>query len=172
MNLTFDAVLRQKDMCMVESRLSQLATLLPDMANKLERMRVDILYSLLQDLEGVSSKLLLLRELMPGVNVSQFVTKWPSIVLECDEDTITRRFQLMREQLPGLRVERLLEEEPLLFKADIPLLLSNIKRVLPHANPLQILASQPQMVLDMASAGLDSALDVEGFGNHAEHKQD
>jgi hypothetical protein len=40
-----------KDMEMVENRLSQLATLLPDMADKLERMRVDILLSLLQNME-------------------------------------------------------------------------------------------------------------------------
>jgi hypothetical protein len=34
---------------------------------------------------------------------------------------------------------------------------------MPGADPVQVLATQPQMVLDMQQAGMSSAADVEGY---------
>ncbi len=39
----------------------------------------------------------------------------------------------------------------------------NIVRLMPGADPVQVLATQPQMVLDMQQAGMSSAADVEGY---------
>ncbi|KAG1681611.1 hypothetical protein FOA52_014119 [Chlamydomonas sp. UWO 241] len=146
----------------VEEKLGELSVLVPDVVGKLEKMRVDILEPMLLDLPGLTRKLLVLREQLPGVNVSQLVARWPYIVLDFSADDITSRMRTMREQLPGVKVERLIDLEPMLLKADIPTVLGNIRRVLPKADPIAVLVQQPEMVLDMASAGMLSAADVEG----------
>ena len=48
-----------------------------------------------------------------------------------------------RSQLPGVRVELLVNEEPMLLKADIPTVLDNIRRIMPQADPIHVLVTQP-----------------------------
>uniref|UniRef100_A0A7R9V7T0 Uncharacterized protein n=1 Tax=Chlamydomonas euryale TaxID=1486919 RepID=A0A7R9V7T0_9CHLO len=151
------------EMVAVEARLADLALLLPDMVGKLERMRADILAQMLKDIPGLTNKLLVLREQLPGINISQLVARWPYIVLDFGAEELVGRLLVMRQQLPGVRVEALIDQEPMLLKADIPTVLENIVRVLPKSNPVDVLVERPEMVLDMNSAGMLSALDVEGF---------
>lgn len=47
---------------------------------KLARTRADILLKLTTDLPATTRKLLGLRELFPGVNVSLLVSRWPYLV--------------------------------------------------------------------------------------------
>lgn len=151
----------------VEERLRELSTLVPDLVGKLERMRVDLLVILMADLPGLTLNLIALKELLPGVNVSDLVARWPYLLLECDirGGGLKARLEEMRRQLPGVRVELLVDQEPMMLKADIESVLQSIKRMVPQVDPIQLLCNQPQMVLDMNSSGMSSALDVEGFSS-------
>lgn len=146
----------------VERRLEELATLVPDMVGKLERTRADILYSLLSNMPAVAMKLLAYKDLLPGVNVSLLASRYPSLLIDWDIKQLDQRLQELRSELPGVMVERLIDAEPMLLHADISTVLANIRRIMPGQDPVRVLVTQPQMVLDMNSAGMPSAADVEG----------
>ena len=40
-------------------------------------------------------------------------------------------------------MELLVNEEPMLLKADIPTVLDNIRRIMPQADPIHVLVTQP-----------------------------
>ncbi|PNW82420.1 hypothetical protein CHLRE_06g278150v5 [Chlamydomonas reinhardtii] len=147
----------------VEARAEQLALLLPDLLTRMEYTRVDILQPLLEDLPGLTQQLIGLRECLPGVNLSQLVAKHPRLLSEYrDPAQLEARLQQLRTALPGVNVPVLVNEEPHLLHVDIGVVLLNCKRLMPNMDPVQLLVSQPQMVLTAVEAGLSSAMDVEG----------
>lgn len=147
----------------IEAKLTELAVLIPDMVGKLEQTRADVLHNLITDLPRVAVKLMALKDMFPGINVSELVARYPPLLLEWEPEQLAQRLQEMRSQLPGVRVEVLVNSEPMMLKANLALVLKNIRRIMPTVNdPITILVAQPQMVLDMQSAGMPSAADVEG----------
>eukprot|EP00798_Chlamydomonas_sp_ICE-L_P025764 gene25764-11427_t len=81
--------------------------------------------------------------------------------LEAQEAT-----DVFNQPAPGVNVVRLVDEEPMLLKADIPHTLENIRRLMgPAVDAVRVLVTQPNMVLDMNAAGMESAIDVEGSPN-------
>ncbi len=59
--------------------------------------------------------------------------------------------EVRRSELPGVRVELLVDQEPMFLKADITSVLSNIRRVLPEAEPVHVLITQPQVGMRTSS---------------------
>ncbi|KAL6764794.1 hypothetical protein V8C86DRAFT_2470316 [Haematococcus lacustris] len=147
----------------VEVRLQELGVLLPDLVSKLERMRVDLLHPLLHDLRATARKLMGLKDLLPGVNISLLVSRLPSLLVDWELDALSARLDVMRRQLPGVNVVALVDAEPMLLKADLAKVLASIERLMPAADSVGVLVAQPQMVLDMEQAGMGSAIDVEGY---------
>lgn len=70
----------------------------------------------------------------------------------------------LRQRLQGVDVDALIMQEPMLLKADLPRLMSELARLAPGADPVRLIASDPQMVLDMDVAGMPSTLEMDGVG--------
>lgn len=70
----------------------------------------------------------------------------------------------LRQRLQGVDVDALIEQEPMLLRADLPRLMSELARLVPNADPVRLIASDPQMVLDMDVAGMPSTLEMDGVG--------
>jgi hypothetical protein len=77
---------------------------------------------------------------------------------------IVQKVQELRAKLPGVDVDALISQEPMLLRADLPRLMSELTRLMPNADPVRLIASDPQMVLDMDVAGMPSTLELEGVG--------
>lgn len=146
----------------VDARLAELAVLLPDIAGKLERAQASLLASLLIDLPGLADKLLQLRQMLPRTNASSLVSRFPALVLEYEPSQVQQRLGQLQQQLPGVNLEMLLEKEPMVLRADIPLVLEDIKRLMPSSRPLDVLVANPQMVLDMRQLDMPSSIEVDG----------
>jgi hypothetical protein len=65
----------------VEIKLAELGNLLPDIAVKMDKARADVLYELLVDTTATAERLLALRELLPGCNVSALMAGHPCLLL-------------------------------------------------------------------------------------------
>lgn len=70
----------------------------------------------------------------------------------------------LRQRLQGVDVDALIMQEPMLLKADLPRLMSELARLAPGADPVRLIVSDPQMVLDMDVAGMPSTLEMDGVG--------
>eukprot|EP00879_Flechtneria_rotunda_P017192 GHRR01018006.1.p1 GENE.GHRR01018006.1~~GHRR01018006.1.p1 ORF type:complete len:270 (+),score=77.20 GHRR01018006.1:27-836(+) len=170
----------------VEERLGELGNLLPDLVGKMERARADILYELLKDPTATAQRLLALREVLPRCNVSALVAGYPTLmlgmkVLHCCRpcallaadyslwallmqiEEVQQQVRQMRRKLPGVDVDALIAQEPMLLRADLPRLMSELARLLPNADPVKFISSNPQMVLGMDAAGMPSTLEIEGM---------
>lgn len=77
---------------------------------------------------------------------------------------IQQRLQQLQQQLPGVNIEALVAEEPMVLKADMARVLSEVARLMPAADPVSFLAGHPHMVLGMEEAGLPSTLELDGSG--------
>jgi hypothetical protein len=77
---------------------------------------------------------------------------------------VRQKVQELRAKLPGVDVDALISQEPMLLRADLPRLMSELARLMPNADPVRLIASDPQMVLDMDVAGMPSTLELEGVG--------
>jgi hypothetical protein len=77
---------------------------------------------------------------------------------------VTQKVQELRSRLQGVDVDVLIMQEPMLLKADLPRLMSELARLAPGADPVRLIASDPQMVLDMDVAGMPSTLEMDGVG--------
>lgn len=72
--------------------------------------------------------------------------------------------QELRERLPGVDVEGLIMSEPMLLKAELPRVLSELARIAPGRDPISLIANDPQVVLGMDVAGMPSTLELDGSG--------
>eukprot|EP00879_Flechtneria_rotunda_P012062 GHRR01012597.1.p1 GENE.GHRR01012597.1~~GHRR01012597.1.p1 ORF type:complete len:247 (+),score=66.60 GHRR01012597.1:27-767(+) len=147
----------------VEERLGELGNLLPDLVGKMERARADILYELLKDPTATAQRLLALREVLPRCNVSALVAGYPTLMLGMKIEEVQQQVRQMRRKLPGVDVDALIAQEPMLLRADLPRLMSELARLLPNADPVKFISSNPQMVLGMDAAGMPSTLEIEGM---------
>lgn len=77
---------------------------------------------------------------------------------------ITQKVQELRQRLPGADLDLLIMQEPMLLKADLPRLMSELARLAPGTDPVRLIASDPQIVLDMDVAGMPSTLEMDGVG--------
>eukprot|EP00882_Tetradesmus_deserticola_P013619 GHRQ01014459.1.p1 GENE.GHRQ01014459.1~~GHRQ01014459.1.p1 ORF type:complete len:259 (+),score=67.76 GHRQ01014459.1:333-1109(+) len=146
----------------VEERLAELANLLPDLVSKMERARADILYELLRDQAATAARLVALCELLPRCNVSALVAGHPRLMLGMSVPEISQKVHELRAKLPGVDVDALISQEPMLLRADLPRLMSELARLMPNADPVRLIAADPQMVLDMNVAGMPSTLELDG----------
>jgi hypothetical protein len=185
----------------VEEQLADLANLLPDLVQKMERARADVLLELLRDPPATAARLLALRELLPRCNVSALVAGhpklllslsvrvWPGVAprvharttatcpshdtLPISHDTahvlaqvqeVGAKVAELRERLRGVDVDALIQQEPMLLRADLPRLMSELARLAPAADPVALIVADPQIVLDMDVAGMPSTLEMDGAG--------
>eukprot|EP00775_Hariotina_reticulata_P013523 gene13523-13648_t len=148
----------------VEVKLAELGNLLPDIAGKMDRARADVLYELLVDTTATAERLLALRELLPGCNVSALMAGHPRLLLSMTVLEVQQKVNNLRQQLPGMDVDALISEEPMLLRADLPRVMSELARLMPNADPVMLISRDPRMVLDMNTNGMPSTLEMDGAG--------
>eukprot|EP00879_Flechtneria_rotunda_P018998 GHRR01019945.1.p2 GENE.GHRR01019945.1~~GHRR01019945.1.p2 ORF type:complete len:165 (+),score=42.48 GHRR01019945.1:688-1182(+) len=84
-----------------------------------------------------------------------------ALLMQIEE--VQQQVRQMRRKLPGVDVDALIAQEPMLLRADLPRLMSELARLLPNADPVKFISSNPQMVLGMDAAGMPSTLEIEGM---------
>lgn len=142
-----------------------MGNLLPDLVGKMGRARADVLLELLQDPGATAARLMALREVLPRCNVSALVAGHPKLLLGMPVAEVAAKVAELRALLPGhVDVEALLEREPMLLRSDLPRLMSELARLMPAADPIALIISDPQLVLDMDAAGMPSTLELDGSG--------
>lgn len=143
----------------LDEKLAALANLLPDMVVKLHALRAPLVLELLQDMPGVASRLLRLRALLPGADVSAMVAQVPELLLKTPMPELEAAIASLGENLPGVSIGHLVEREPMLLRADVKQLLSEVGRLMPGKDPVAFLAANPGELIDMEVAGLPSTLE-------------
>lgn len=149
----------------IEGRLRQLYVLLPDMVGKLERMKAGLVLQYVQDVEvrawvgctslhhpttqGIATKLVALKQLLPSTNLSQLAARAPHLLLQLSVDDVAKQLDVLREALPGADVEDLINREPLLLRANIGEVLDTVDRLMPGADPVKVLQANPTLVMPM-----------------------
>lgn len=83
-------------------------------------------------------------------------------------EDVQQKVRELRQRLPGVDVDGLIMQEPMLLKADLPRLMSELARLMPGADPVKLIVTDPQMVLDMDVAGMPSTLEMDGVGLEAQ----
>ncbi len=70
---------------------------------------------------------------------------------------------LYRASLPGVDVDELVEREPMVFSADVPRVLADVKRLLgSRMDPVKYFVANPRQVLDMQQGGMPSSAETGG----------
>jgi len=115
----------------LDAQLLALSNLLPDLVAKLHALRAPLVLELLRDLPGVARRLLQLRELLPGADVSGMVARAPELLLRTPIDDLSSAVAALVDNLPGVSVGPLVEREPMLLRADVKRLIAEVERLMP-----------------------------------------
>ena len=132
----------------MELRLQQLRALLPDITNKLSGMRPAIIVGLLQDINELPSRLMGLKAVFPGANVSKMAVREPALVLGFDIQHLEEVAKNLQEMLPGLDVDRLVEENPsMLDIEERRAAMAEAKRIMPSLDIVKAMGTDPGVIL-------------------------
>ncbi|BDA50236.1 hypothetical protein COCOBI_15-3650 [Coccomyxa sp. Obi] len=150
-----------KDVPWVEEQLTFLSDTLPDLVNKLSRMKAGLLLALVKDTQAIANKMVQLKALLPSINTSLLVAGCPSLLVTHDIQTLEKNLTNLRGTVEGrANVERLVEREPMLLLVNVDALVAEAERLLPSGHdPVAYLVANPGTLLDMQQAGLPSAID-------------
>jgi len=73
----------------MEERLDRLALLLPDIGTRLASLRPALVAPLVRDLEQLPGRMIALRALLPGANISALVASAPQVLLRTESELTT-----------------------------------------------------------------------------------
>jgi hypothetical protein len=133
------------DVSVVSGRLDALKTLIPDLGSRFETLRPGDL-ARLAVLPDVTSVLLRLRTIFPGVNVSAMVARRPELLL-MDGDEVETRAAALRALLPGVDADAAAAEEPRLLNIQTTRkALAELSRLMPTADPVRALAADTSLL--------------------------
>jgi len=134
----------------VEKRLVDLQNLMPDMAPKLPTMKASLVGGLVRDTGAVAQRLLQLKEIFPGGNVSLLGTRCPSLMLTGEEqlEELREKAVRLRQELPAVNIDRLVSEHPNeVLRVDSFLeAIEEAKRLIPTIDIDDMLATNPTRV--------------------------
>ncbi|KAK9842509.1 hypothetical protein WJX81_003300 [Elliptochloris bilobata] len=144
----------------VEEQLALLREMLPELLDRLELLKASLVLSLVSDTAGVAAKLVQLKGLLPLTDVPALVARHTGL-LHRSPAAMAASLEALRAALGGdaARAEALVAQEPALLGADVDALLDEVRRLVPGQDPMNFLVANPGMVLSMAQAGLESAID-------------
>ena len=101
----------------VEGKLGVLRTLMPDAADKMSNMNIEALSALLDNLDELPERLLVLKRVFPEANASLLGIRSPWVLSRkfgvCElEAELQATADDLRELFPRLRVDKIVEENP------------------------------------------------------------
>lgn len=145
----------------VNRRLGELAAVCPDLVTKFDRLKASLVLSMVRNVEAVAERMIALSAALPGVNVSAMVSADLNLLNAPPPEALAAQFETLRRELPGVAVERLVEEEPRLLGADIGAVKAELRRLMPGADPVALVATHAGMVLPMKDAGMPASLLID-----------
>ncbi|KAL4549544.1 hypothetical protein Ndes2526B_g04552 [Nannochloris sp. 'desiccata'] len=149
------------DLDYVNLKMKELAAVCPDMVNKLDKLKANLVLALVRDTEKVAERMIALTSVLPGSNVSKMVSSNIWLLRQPSPEILANKLENLRKKLPNVNLERLIEAEPRLLLADIDEVLSELQRLLPGADPVKLVATHAGMVLPMKYAGMESSLSID-----------
>uniref|UniRef100_A0A061RQ02 Uncharacterized protein n=1 Tax=Tetraselmis sp. GSL018 TaxID=582737 RepID=A0A061RQ02_9CHLO len=134
----------------LEGRLVELIRLLPDIEGKLPKMKVQIVGALVADTQNVARRLVALKGILPGANVSQLACRCTQLLL-MDEQAlgqVREKVSRLRAELEGVDVDALISAHPVEV-LDVGSFLEAIgeaRRLMPGLDIAQTLAHRPSQI--------------------------
>ncbi|KAI8473756.1 MAG: hypothetical protein J3K34DRAFT_164915 [Monoraphidium minutum] len=133
----------------MEARLDALAGLLPDVGARIAGLRPALVAPLVRDLEQLPGRLIALRELLPGANISALVAGAPQILLKREDE--------LRAAVAGLKAlldlddrqaSWLVGETWLFLELEcVEEVMDNLGRLIPGRPPRDLLLDDPSWLL-------------------------
>lgn len=148
-----------QDISWVEQKLQELVDIIPDLAEKVDRIKANIVIELISDTQAVAQKLLDLRNLLPDINISKLLAQYPYLIAQLEPAKVSQQLHILRAELPGKDINDLLQREPLMLKANIKLALQELERLNTGRDPADFLFISPGLVLSMEEQMMDSTID-------------
>lgn len=75
----------------VDDELQKLVAILPDLTVRLDRMKADLLMTLLTRQDRIANNLLTLRRILPGLNAASLVLRYPALLTDMTAPDIEAR---------------------------------------------------------------------------------
>ncbi|KAK9842918.1 hypothetical protein WJX74_004400 [Apatococcus lobatus] len=149
------------DLTEVTMRLRDLDLLLPDLVQRLPRLKADLLLKLLSNTEVTGSKLLALKSSLPRADIQNLASRFPMLLTDYSVEELVEKTDELRKHLPGVDLDDLVEREPMVFKADMTKVLADVQRLLGrNVDPVKYFATYPRQVIDMQQGGLHSSAET------------
>ena len=153
------------DLDATNRRLAELSVLLPDLLNELEKMKAGVVLELCRDTEAVAKRLMELKEVLPGVNISFVLAGNLWLLKEPDVELVSHQMQKLTNAISKENANQIIESEPRVLLADLDFVFAELKRLLPGIDPKQALLTHGSMVLTMDQAGMPPSLLIDdGIG--------
>ncbi|KAK9823776.1 hypothetical protein WJX72_005419 [[Myrmecia] bisecta] len=138
-----------EDLEVLDRRLRDLITLIPDLGPRVSRMQPKLLARLLQDRANVAEKLLLLRQALPLANLSVLIAGQPDLLLK-DPDWLATQVATVAEMLdiPGREAGSLVERYPRFLDVEaLGEVLEELQRMFPQGDARATLVRDPTWLL-------------------------
>ncbi len=107
--------------------------------------------------QSLADKLIALKQVLPSTNLSQLAARCPHLLLQLSVQDIVTQLDVLHTSLPQANIEALIEQEPLLLKANVNKVLANVERLMPGADPARVLAGNPTLVMGMQDLEMPTA---------------
>ena len=143
----------------LQMRLNELTVILPDLTERLDTLTVPLLSDLLRDPEEIANRVLLLKTLLPNLNLGHAVRRYPELVACHTESELQEHVDRLRDAFHGdaFQVGELLTKEPRCLKVDIDEVLKEVQRLMPDCpDPMELFKRDPGQFLSMEQMGLES----------------
>ncbi|GMH43404.1 hypothetical protein BSKO_11326 [Bryopsis sp. KO-2023] len=139
-----------------ENRLEVFLTLLPDLGTRVDRLQPDLLFQLIDDLDGVVIRVLGLREFFPSANISLMVARSPSLLLATNYSQLPSSIDALRECLPeGCCLDPIVEQVPFTLMCDMKRVMEELSRLMPTTDVASLLANQPDIIFSVQRGTLE-----------------
>lgn len=148
-----------KEVSWVEDKLQELASIIPDLEGKMDRMKADIVMQLVSDTQAVAQRVLDVHALLPNVNASKLLAQYPHLIFKLELGKLSQQLHLLRKELPGKDIDDLIQREPLMLTANIKYALEELKRLTPAKAHAEFLFKNPGLVLSMDEHMMESTID-------------
>lgn len=84
------------DLDYVNVKMEELAAVCPDMVNKLDKMKADLVLALVKDTGKVAERMIALTNALPGINVSQIVSSNVWLLSQPSPEILAHKLDILR----------------------------------------------------------------------------
>lgn len=129
--------------------LKELQNLLPDLADRWQKLQPQILVLMIADTSTVAVRLLQLKMWFPEANVSTMVSQRPTLVLDEEFNGIPAAMKVMQHWFAADAIDHMVQEEPLFLVEDVESAISSLNRWMSTTNGAHKLQRHPHLLLSL-----------------------